>query len=671
MRRSRSIPLPLFLFLLLPLSPCQEKPALPLQEGRDLRNSTLLPVLPTPARKSLAALRRSLAAKDWTRAARLLLDLSRGPDSSLVGRGKRWAEGLLVHLAGMIASSPPDLQKEIQTLCREGWSHLWGPGVTDRERLTALVRSFPFLPQTGKAILALADLDLEEGRPREALSVLRRADLLPPSLQAGPFHEEVEGRRDLARKTLALLADPWPLPEGEADRVPPPREVSRDLKFRKSLVLRAAPSFFGTSSIPKPTPPRRGWIPAGRNWVLCGGLACVHDGRRLWRVDPAALSPAGPPLPLFSFLRIFPSSAAFLSRRGEGARPLPMDLAAHGDLLALIAGPRPKPGDSPGGHALACLRVFPGKKNPLLLWVHRGSLQGPLPADLPAEDARTLRKGPLSFGAGPVWVGEDLLALIHAPLDKTRVSCYLARFDGKTGRARWVTFLAQGAPEALDPLFDRLAAMPFPRLRGAPLCLVEGAVICATGLGTVQAVDAWDGRHLWAFRTARARPQVDEVRGMLRSAVMEDGGRILAALEDSNWLYLFRPFPAPGNSPLLAPPLPRWNLSLLLGLRGKKAYFLSAQGDEYSLCRITLPEGKIYVAPPLQKGEHFLGRPLLAKNAVLFCTEDALYRADTRRDLYLELEFEPPQGSPALMGSLLPWKGGLLSLGPQAIGFWR
>ncbi|HHI67761.1 MAG TPA: hypothetical protein ENJ97_00385, partial [Planctomycetes bacterium] len=176
MRRRLSIPLPLFLLLLLPLSPCQEKPALPLQEGGNLRNSTLLPVLPTPARKSLAALHRTLAAKDWTRAARLLLDLSRRPDSSLVARGKRWAEGLLVHLAGMIASSPPDLQKKIQALCREGWSHLWGPGVTDRERLTALVRSFPFLPQTGKAILALADLDLEEGRPREALSVLRRAD---------------------------------------------------------------------------------------------------------------------------------------------------------------------------------------------------------------------------------------------------------------------------------------------------------------------------------------------------------------------------------------------------------------------------------------------------------------------------------------------------------------
>ncbi len=659
------------LFLLPSPSPSQEKEELPLQEGKNLRNSTLLPLLPTPARKSLAALGGALAAKDWPRAARLLLDLSRRPGSSLVARGKRWAEGLLVHLAGMVASAPPDFQKEIQALCREGWSHLWGPGVTDRERLTALVEAFPFLPRTSKAILALADLDIEEGRPREALSVLRRADLLPPSYQAGPFRDQVEGRRELARKTLALLADPWPLPEGEADRVPPPREVSRRLDFRKALILRAVSSIFSSSSPPAPPQPRRGWIFPGRTWVLCGGEICVHDGRRLWRADPGALSSLGSPLPLFSFLRIFSSSPPFLSPGGRGARPLPMDMAAHRDLLALVAGPRPKPGDAPGGHALACLRVLPGKKNPLLLWVHRGVLQGPLPKGLPAEDVRTLRKGPLSFGAGPVWVGEDLLAMIHAPLDKTRVSCYLARFDGRTGRTKWVTFLAQGAPEALDPLFDRLAAMPFPEVRGAPLCLAEGAVICATGLGTIQAVDAWDGRHLWAFRTARARPQVDEVRGMLRSAVMEDGGRILAGLEDSDWLYLLRPFPAPGNSPLLAPPLPRWNLSLLLGLRGKKAYFLSAQGDEYSLCRLTLPEGKIYVAPPLQKGEHFLGRPLLAKNAVLFCTEDALYRADTRRDLYLELEFEPPPGAPALMGSLLPWKGGLLSLGPQAIGFWR
>ncbi len=658
------------LCLLPPGLPCQEKEEIPLRENAHIRNSTLLPVLSTPARKTMAALRKSLAAKDWTRAARLLLDLSRKPASTLVPRGNRWAEGLLVHLAGIIASAPPGLQKELQALCREGWTHLQGPDLADRGRLTALVRSFPFLPSTGEAILALAALDLEEGRPREALSVLRRADLLPPPLQAGPFRSRVEAQRELAEKALALLADAWPLPEGGADRVPPPRKVPRGLHFRKALALRPPRSF-----LPPPPPSalraRRGWISLHREWVLCGGEICIHDGRRLWRIDPNSWTLLGSPLPLFSFLRIYVPVSALLpaGRTGKGA--LPRDLAVQGDMLAFIAGPRPKPGDAPGGHALACIRILPGRRPPLLLWTHKGILDGPLPPDLPAEDVRTLRKGPLSFGAGPVWTGGDLLAMIHAPLDKTRVSCYLARFEGKTGRVKWVTFLAQGAPEALDPLFDRLAAMPFPEVRGAPLCLVEGAVICATGLGTVQAVDAWDGRHLWAFRTARARPQVDEERGVLRSSVVEDRGRILAALEDSNWLYLFRPFPAPGSTPLLAPPLPRWNLSLLLGLRGKKAYFLSAQGEEYSLCRLTLPEGKIYLAPPLQKGEHFLGRPLLSRDALLFCTEDALYRADLRRDLYLELQYEPPRASPGFMGSLLPWKGGLLSLGSKAVGLWR
>ena len=542
--------------------------------------------------------------------------------------------------------------------------------MTDRERLSLLVRAFPFLPRAGRAVLALADMDIEEGRPREALSVLRRADLLPPSLEPGGFRARVEARRELAKKALALLADPWPLPEGEADRVPPDRGISRRLAFKKALVLRAAPSFLEPPGRRKARP-RRGWIAPRREWVVCGGQVCVHDGFRLWRVDPDAMEPLGEPLPLFSFLRIYVPPSALLPRGGEASYPLPMDLAARGDLLALVAGPRPKPGDAPGGHALACLRILPGKKRPLLLWAHKGLLEGPLPPGLSAEDVRTLRKGPLSFAAGPVWVEGDLLAAFHAPLDKTRVSCYLGRFDGKTGRVIWVTFLAQGAPEALDPLFDRLAAMPFPEVRGAPLCLVEGTVICSTGLGTIQAVDAWDGRHIWAFRTARARPQVDEERGVLRSSVVEDRGRILAALKDSNWIYLFRPFPAPGSPPLMAPPLPRRNLSLLVGLQGRRAYFLSAEEDEYSLCRITLPEGSIYLAPPLQSGEHFLGRPLLSGKAVLFCTEGALYRADTHRDLYLELEYEPPGGSPALMGSLIPWKGGLLSLGPQAIGVWR
>ncbi len=655
----------------LPILSAQDVTGLPLQEGKNLRNSTLLPFPDTPTRKALKNLSKALGKHDWSRAARLLLEISRRPGPfPLVSRGPRWGEGILSYLAGMTGAAPKEFQEELQALCKEEWTDLWKPGLADRGRLTMLVRRFPFLPQTSKAILALAALDLEEGRPREALSVLRRASLLPQWALPENFSQDARAAREAARKVLAHLSSPWPVPEGDPARVPPRVRIRRNLSLRKTLEL-ARPSFFSGPAPGKPPRPRRGWISSRKEWVICGGQVCIHEGTRLRRVDPETLEEAGPPLPLFSLLRIYVPSSAFLGPGGRQASPLPLDLAAWKDRLALVAGPRPKPGDTPGGHALACLRVLPGRPTPRLLWSLRGTLGGPLPPGLPPEDIRAFRKGPLSFAAGPVWIEGDLLAAFHVPLDKTRVSCYLARFDGNTGRVKWVTFLAQGAPEALDPLFDRLAAMPFPGVRGAPLCLVEGEVICATGLGTVQAVDAWDGRRLWAFRTSRTRPQVNKERGFLRSAVMEDQDRILACLEDSDWIYLFRPFPRPGGRPLLAPPLPRGNLCLSVGLRGGKAYFLSAQEGEYSLCRITLPSGRIYAAPPLQSGEHFLGRPLLAGRAVLFCTEEALYRADTKRDLYLEIEYPVPPGQSALMGTLLPWKGGLLSLGRMALGAWR
>lgn len=641
--------------LLTALAPGQEpglEPLAAIQEPADLRNSALLPLAPPPLEKSLAQLDQWIQKQDWPLAGRLLQDLVRDRHRHLVRLDRRSATGFLEHLAARLLSAPPALAEELARLDAPDWARLWRPGLAHEARLATLLDLFPF--QAADALLDLADLQLEAGRPRDALAVLARHRLLLPSRREAGFPAELARRRELALQ----MASTGP------SQVPAARLRLEPLLLK---LVEADPS--GAEA----RWPERGLLEGRAEAVLAAGQLCLHDGKRLWRVQPDPPAALGEALHLASFLDLeSPDWADALLPTAPRAQHLPRSLAAQGELLALVAGQRPEPAALPGRHGLFCLRLEPGDARPTLLWGHRGRFVGPLPEGLAAEDEQVLRRGPLSFGAGPVWVDQDLATLILAPLDKTRVTCFLARLEGRTGRPRWIRFLAQGAPEALDPLFDRLAAMPFPEVAGAPLCLLEGALFAASDLGTVHALEAWTGRPLWAVQTARTRPEAGKERGFLRSTLAGQGERVVAGLRDSEWIYPFLAFPGPGRSPLEDPPLPRRRLTWLVGLEGRHAYFTGAERTEYTLVRLSIPEGEWCESVPLPSGERFLGPPLLAGSEIIFSTERSLLRADLRRDLFLEDPLgERPEEAPRLLGPLLPWGAGLLSVGADGVGLWR
>ncbi len=256
-------------------------------------------------------------------------------------------------------------------------------------------------------------------------------------------------------------------------------------------------------------------------------------------------------------------------------------------------------------------------------------------------------------------------------MDKTRVSAYLARFSGMNGKMKWIVFLAQGAPVSVDPLFDRLSAMPFPRVKGAPIELLGGYAIIVTELGTVHVVDALDGRPIWAFKTRRARRSAGKETGFLESRVSPGGNKFIATLKDSDWIYIFNLVPPGNRSPMAMDPLPRGNLSMLLSTKGNQAFFVSAEDQEFSLMRINIPDGAMYEAPPLQWGEHFNGLPKVLENEIIFSTENAVYVADMKKDLYLRIAFQKKPGDHCFLGMLVPTGKSLISIGKKGISRFR
>ena len=619
------------------------------QEGKSLRNSTLLPFLTQSEEKLKNSLLASIKNKDYSRAAKVTLKLLELPKEKLIKINKRWGIGIFDYLSLLFESTSPKLLEKIEELTTKEAKFFLKYQNADKYILRKILEKFPFNPSSKEFLIRLADFYLEEGKARSAFSVLMRSRFIHKS-----FKDEKYIKRLLLRNK-------------EAENILQRVSANLDIKDFKAVELTLLKKVeFRFSSIKQNIQTNAEWKSRGilkpRGCVAkTNDTVWLNDGENIWEINLSSKK-----------IRRAYTFRISINLGEDASAYLAKDISNYGDKIIAIAGPRPAPGSLPENHRLICFKIVrKGEtKNLIPLWEIKGRLNIPENININKTDKHLLKKGPISFGAGPLWVEGDVITLLYIPLDKTRVSAYLSRISGRTGKPKWVVFLAQGAPEAIDPLFDRLSAMPFPRVKGAPLVLDKGEVFVGTDLGTIHVLDSLSGRPIYAFKVERTKKSAGEANGFLDSRVFATNHFIVAALKDSDWIYVLKKWPSM-ETPLFSDPIPRGKISILVGAKRNSAFFITSQEGEFSLLRINIPKLESYLAPPLQEGEHFVGVPLVLNKKIIFSSENIIYSADIEKDLYLNIIFEKEEDEFSYLGLIIPIKNNVLTIGYEGIGFFK
>lgn len=463
----------------------------------------------------------------------------------------------------------------------------------DPHALLRAAYEHPFTRAGATAELRRFDLLLERGDTIGARAAAARLGDLGAEL--GPDLE-----RAIAVRARTLT------PPGEAP--PAPFQAARGLRLEATFEVRADES--ATDRFQEPGAAAGG---DGRVWV--------QSGERL-----IALDEAGAPA-LFELRDLVAESrpgASWVGGFGERERAWPQRPACEDTRLALVLG-RAKEGR---GNALA---VFDTSRTPpALVWIHHDGLDA---RDAPLAGLLEYQPGPLAQGGlviAQVYQWHDPAASGVLALDGRRTHVWLLAFDARDGRVAWRRELAYGADRrgrALDR-FDQPRATSIPAL---PLEPVEpGEVLCATELGVLARVSAWDGRLVQASRLKRVlgAPGVTPGSG---GPFVRGSAWALAPADAGGSVY---------RSGELAPTHVRVEgLERLVGATSTALLALVRREERVLLRRVEPASGRTSESLPLPRGARALGVRLAGERILVAC-DGALLLFDSGGELTLLARLE-------------------------------
>ncbi|MEZ6013942.1 MAG: hypothetical protein R3F49_02405 [Planctomycetota bacterium] len=477
------------------------------------------------------------------------------------------------------------------------------------EALGRIERDFPLTEAAARAALGLADLALERGRAESARVYLARARRHAACLASDAT---ARGRWDAAitRRVAALTPEPRRSGAGRAQGAP-------------------AHGSTGTGTTPTLTPlrllriegaRRSGLAPLGRD--VQPGLAVLADGALILQTpralalldrDAAGGAPEGDIHiePIENLVDL--GGGALLTAPSAGGWPLLP--ATDGARIALVLG-RGAPGrrfrDLPlpaRGNVLAVVERGVDRQRPQLVWqfgdlgrLRRDESPPPPTEPILGPDGAPWGGG-FEFQPGPVIADGAVFALARRLADPTddaealprADTLRLFRFELATGDLTWwrdltrASELGEEATRGSNGVGIATAA--------APLAVADGAVLVATNVGLLAAVDVADGRLLWAFRNQRRQPGGGGWAGSRPPASAGDAapGSVAGAWFapfDSEFAYHLplRPWPAPpGGGFLLSPPFARAGALDLAVEPRTGALMLSARAGRFAALERAAP----------------------------------------------------------------------------------
>ncbi len=284
------------------------------------------------------------------------------------------------------------------------------------------------------------------------------------------------------------------------------------------------------------------------------------------------------------------------------------------------------------------------------------------------------------FEGPPVLCG-DLLLLAGSRL-RANTECALFAFERASGRLVWSRFLASASK--VSHYDARLRMVVEERVAPSPLLVAGGVAYCVTNLGVVAAVDALSGAVVWLFKYNRIRP-VDleafrresyfDTGGWHRSPPYVAGDQVVAAPEDSRFLYLLARRPSPEGHLLLRPSFKEGRRALL-GVEPEEGLLVFAgergQGPRIGCLEISasdLAGSRVLATPAFEIEERLSGRPLLLERTLFLPTSKALYRIALDQDLLIKDHLPVPEplarlGEEEVFGNLFLLGDALVSVSP-------
>lgn len=585
------------------------------------------------------------------------------------GTAGRRIEGLEAAVARRFAELSPEERglwtARFEPLAQERLDQARG----DATQLARLDRELPWTRAASRAGLALADRQLEEGRPDLARAWLDRAQV------------------HLAAAAIVDAA------------------IQRALELRRAACDANAPSREPDAS------PRASWERANELKLLDTLPLLPGEARRPRRNNAARADPDDQPY------RGVQPGLAFLERN-RAAIQLP-DLLALVDLTAgtLVASQRTSDllepfglapplvaadadkcawpltpvtdgravvmveGRSRGDRSNALVCLEPGRPDETvpfrLRWcltperlVDRAGVSRPWPV------GRGLAGG--EFQPGPLLVGSLIVVQVRQATatsgaggreDPRNASgaewqSWLVAVDLATGQPSWTVLFSKGTELTRD--LGRFAPQSGSESAGQPLARVGLRVFAGTGLGTGALIDALDGRLVWALKNRRREAAR---RGWAGGTppVFADPPGVLWAPTDGDFLYWLRAEPLTGGSRLfLDAPHPIAEAEALLTGDAGQAVVLSRAGAVRSASTWDAAHGGRRDAFELAPLETFTGPGLASKERALFATDRGLYLSDRDRDGWL-VDYEELPGSGPKGGTVFARGGRVAVLGHRTL----
>ncbi|MBI4879501.1 MAG: hypothetical protein HY812_07575 [Planctomycetes bacterium] len=287
------------------------------------------------------------------------------------------------------------------------------------------------------------------------------------------------------------------------------------------------------------------------------------------------------------------------------------------------------------------------------------------------------------FEGPPVPCG-DLLLVAGSRL-RASTECALFAFERASGRLVWSRFLASASK--VSRYDSRLRMVAEERVAPSPLAVAGGVAYCVTNLGIVAAVDVLSGSIVWLFKYNRVRSvDLDAYRresyydtgGWFRSPPYVVGDQVVAAPEDSRFLYVLARRPSPEGHLLLRPSFKEGRRALL-GVEPEQG--LLVFGGESGLgptlgcleiCASDLAGSRVRKTPAFETEERMSGKPLLLERTLFLPTNKALYRIALDQDLLIKDHLPVPEplarlGEEQVFGNVFLLGDALVSVSPAYV----
>ena len=558
-------------------------------------------------------------------------------------------------------------------------------------------RTFPATVAASRAALALADLELERGRPGAATVWLGRAARhagLGASIWPGSVSAAVERALELRRAGVAEqlsttfvgdhTAPQEAFPSAPPGRAGAPLSLRLVGAYRVSGIARTPDEPFGRGLGSGAALLRDGSL------VVQGayGLLVLDEGEEVgWREETrtpldvlfgtnrplirASASAGGwKSYPVTDGARV-----ALVFGRGDRRRPfMDIEVPPSGNMLGLLERASSDQALDPAWvlrDGFLVSRPSPKRRSGDLPTAPTGGVAGA------AVEGWTFGRG-WEFQPGPVMFDDAIFALARGIGDATHEGSdhadevRLIALEADTGAVRWSREVTRERG-LIDPALRGRAGSFATTTMPLTVDRRTGHLLVGTNVGLVAAYDVADGRLAWALQTQRRRASDGGWPGS-RPALLV-GGRAWFAPFDSEFAYALPAGPAPLSGELLVePPRARRGALDLVAAQPVEAagsrLVLLGQDGRYSAVLVEESDGTRRPATYLAPDERFAGRPAIGAGGLLVAGTRELGVLSLAEDLRLVAASPLPSRGAGRGGDVLVGGRWVHVIGRDTIWIW-